>query len=86
MKTKLSSKGQVVLPASARHRLGLLPGAEMEVAVEEGRLVLTPRIPPRPRFRQGISEMTGLPVLEAVGNDTPVLTSDQVSELLADFP
>ena len=50
MKTKLVSKGQVVLPASARKRLGLLPGGEVVVTGEEN------------------------------------LTSDQVSELLADFP
>jgi len=86
MKTRLSSKGQVVLPASARRRLGLMPGAELEVEVEGRRLVLIPQTPPRPRFRQGVSKITGLPVLEVVGNDAPVLTSDQVSELLADFP
>ena len=86
MKTRLSSKGQVVLPAAARRRLGLLPGVEMEVAVESDRLVLIPQAAPRPRFRQGISKMTGLPVLEAAGDAPPVLTSEQVAELLTDFP
>jgi len=86
MKTKLSSKGQIVLPASARRRLGLRPGVEMEVEVEGDRLVLIPRTPSRPRVRQGISKISGLPVLEVVGNDAPLLSSDQVSELLADFP
>lgn len=76
----------MVLPAMARRRLGLLPGAEMEVAVEENRLVLIPQSPVRPRFRQGISKITGLPVLEVVGSEAPALTSDQVSELMADFP
>lgn len=86
MKTKLSSKGQVVLPASARRRLGLVPGTEMDVVVEADRLVLVPKGPRQPRFRQGVSKATGLPLLEVVGNDAPPLTSEQVAELLADFP
>lgn len=86
MKTKLSSKGQVVLPASARARLGLVPGTEIEVVVETDRLVLVPIGPRRPRFRQGVSKATGLPVLEVVEGDAPVLTSQQVAELLSDFP
>ncbi len=86
MKTKLSSKGQVVLPAAARRRLGLVAGSEMDVVVETDRLVLVPKGPRRPRFRQGLSKATGLPVLEVVDDDAPFLTSEQVAELLADFP
>jgi AbrB family looped-hinge helix DNA binding protein len=41
MKTKVSSKGQIVLPAEIRHQDGILPGQEFEVerlAADEYRL------------------------------------------------
>lgn len=85
MRTTLSSKGQVVLPASVRRKLGLLPGASLEIALESERIVLEP-IRPRPaRPVFGIERRTGLPVLKA-GPRTPPLSSGQVKELLADFP
>lgn len=85
MKTKMSSKGQIVLSASVRRRLALVPGTEMEVVVEGDRLVLTPRRSGGPRFRQGTSAASGLPVLD-VPDDAARLSSDQVAELLSDFP
>jgi len=85
MKTTLSSKGQIVLPSTVRRKLGLVPGATLDVAVEAGRIVLAPdRERPRPP-KLGISRSTGLPVLEAPARG-PRLTTSQVKELLADFP
>jgi AbrB family looped-hinge helix DNA binding protein len=85
MKTTLSSKGQVVLPATVRRKLGLLPGASLEIALEAERIVLEP-IRPRPsRPVFGIERRTGLPVLKASPRAMP-LSSGQVKELLADFP
>jgi AbrB family looped-hinge helix DNA binding protein len=42
MKTKLSSKGQIVLPAALREQDGIEPGQQFEVErVEEGQYLLT---------------------------------------------
>jgi AbrB family looped-hinge helix DNA binding protein len=85
MTTKISSKGQVVLPAEARRILGLEVGETLEVTVEHDRVVLTPTAKRRKPVRLGISPATGLPVLIA-DKSAPKLTSAQVKELLSDFP
>ena len=41
--TRLSSKGQVVLPKPVRDALGLEPGDELWVEVEEGAIRIVPR-------------------------------------------
>lgn len=85
MKPTLSSKGYVVLPATVRRKLGLLPGASLEIALEAERIVLEPIRPRPPKPVIGIERRTGLPVLKATPRAVP-LSSDQVKELLADFP
>lgn len=85
MKTVVSSKGQIVLPAPVRRRLSLAPGTEMRVEVESGHIVLKPIGHAAPKCRQSTSTVSGLPVLEIQGTAAP-LTSAQVKELLADFP
>jgi len=45
----------------------------------------SPRKKPRYKVRIIEDRITGLPVLDA-GPDAPVLTSERVKELLADFP
>lgn len=40
--TKLSSKGQVVLPKEVRDKLGLQPGATLRVVVSEGKIEIEP--------------------------------------------
>lgn len=85
MQTKVSAKGQIVLPGPLRRRLGLRAGDSLEISVEKDRIVLTP--PKKPTFEARIIEdpVTGFSVLYA-GPDAPVLTSEMVRELLADFP
>ena len=85
MRIKVSTKGQVVLPSRIRLRLGLQPGDSLDAELEGGRIILTPR-----RTRRGIARIvkdpvTGLPVLTA-GADAAKPTSEQVREILADFP
>jgi AbrB family looped-hinge helix DNA binding protein len=47
MRTKVSSKGQIVLPAEIRHRDRIEPGQEFEVErVDRGEYRLTRRSPP----------------------------------------
>jgi AbrB family looped-hinge helix DNA binding protein len=85
METRVSTKGQVVIPGPLRHRLGIRAGDQLEANIEAGRIVLTPR-KKRPRQARIIADpITGLPVLSA-GTDAPVLSSKDVEEILASFP
>jgi len=85
MQTKLSTKGQVVVPGRIRRQLGLEPGDSLEAELEGERIVLTPRAPRRQKLRIVRDPVTGLPALSA-GPDAPKLTSAQVSEILSEFP
>jgi AbrB family looped-hinge helix DNA binding protein len=85
MQTRVSTKGQIVLPGPVRRRLGIRAGDPLDVDVEGQRIVLTMH---RQRSRQAkiISDpVTGLPVLSA-GADAPLLRSREVDEILANFP
>ena len=81
MQTKVSTKGQIVIPGPLRRRLGIRAGDPLDIAVEKGRIVLT--APKRTRSRARIIKdpITGFPVIDA-GPDAPVLTSEMVRELL----
>ncbi len=85
MQTRVSTKGQIVLPRRIRERLGLRPGDPLEAAVEGGRIVLTPHRKHSYKFKVIADPLTGLPVISADG-DVPVLTSEEVSAILAEFP
>lgn len=85
MTTTLSSKGQVVLPAAARRRLGLKPGTRFACRVQGNQIVLIPA-----GVGHGLScfvksKLTGLVVTQGP-RGAPVVTSEQVRALLADFP
>jgi AbrB family looped-hinge helix DNA binding protein len=85
MQTKVSTKGQVVLPIPIRRKLGLRAGDPLDAKVEGGRIVLTPHRTRSEKVRILIDPVTGLPVL-SVGPDAPLLSSKQVEAILADFP
>jgi len=85
MNTRLSTKGQIVLASRIRRRLGLEAGDLLDVRVQEGRVVLTPRRMRLPKVTLHLDRVTGLPVLSA-GAGAPVLTSKQVGEILVEFP
>jgi AbrB family looped-hinge helix DNA binding protein len=83
--TRISTKGQVVLPQAIRRKMNLRAGDRLEARIEGERIVL---IPTKKRSRKGRiikDPLTGLPVLTA-GPGAPKLTSRQVAEILADFP
>jgi AbrB family looped-hinge helix DNA binding protein len=85
MEIRVSSNGDVVLPGSLRRRLDILAGDPLDVQIEAGRIILTPR-KKRPRHVRIIADpVTGLPVLSA-GPDAPLLRSKEVEEILANFP
>jgi AbrB family looped-hinge helix DNA binding protein len=83
MTTKLSSKGQVVLPKQARDRLGLLPGSELTCEVVDDALVLRPVHAQHENPKFITDPISGLTVTAATGKR---VTSKQVRALLADFP
>jgi AbrB family looped-hinge helix DNA binding protein len=85
MQTKVSTKGQVVLPGPLRRRLGIRAGDPLEVKVESGRIVLTPHKRRTPKVKIVTDPVTGFPVLDA-GPDAPVLTCKEVEDILANFP
>jgi AbrB family looped-hinge helix DNA binding protein len=85
MQTKVSTKGQVVLPGPIRRRLDIRAGDPLEANIEDGRIVLTPRRK-RPHPVKFVTDpVTGLPALSA-GASAPALSSKEVEEILANFP
>jgi AbrB family looped-hinge helix DNA binding protein len=83
--TRVSTKGQVVLPLPIRRRLGIQAGDALDATVEDGRIMLTPQ--PKKKFKARLTtdKRTGLPVL-SFGPGAPILTNEMVREMLADFP
>ena len=85
MQTKVSTKGQVVLPGPLRRKLGIRAGDPLDANIEAGRIVLTPRRGRPHKVKIVTDPITGLPVLSA-GPDAPILSSKEVQEILATFP
>ncbi len=85
MQTRVSTKGQVVLPSPIRKRLDLRPGDPLDANVENGRIVLTPRRKRMHRAKLMVDPVTGLPVLSA-GPDAPILTRKDIEDILTNFP
>jgi AbrB family looped-hinge helix DNA binding protein len=85
MQTKVSTKGQVVLPGPIRRRLGIRAGDPLDAEVEAGRIILTPLRKRLPQARIVSDPVTGLPVLTA-GSDAPEMSSREVEDILATFP
>ena len=46
IKTKVSSKGQVVIPKEIRDKLGIKPGAILNVSIEGKKIILEPALEP----------------------------------------
>ncbi len=85
MQTRVSTKGQVVLPGPLRRRLDIRAGDPLEANIEDGRIVLTPRRKRPHRVKLVTDPITGLPALSA-GPNAPRLTSKEVEEISANFP
>jgi AbrB family looped-hinge helix DNA binding protein len=85
VQTKISTKGQVVLPSRLRTKLGLRPGDALDVELEGNAIILRPRRARRRKAKIIKDPITGLPVL-TFGPGAPILTDKQVKEMLADFP
>jgi AbrB family looped-hinge helix DNA binding protein len=85
MQTRVSTKGQVVLPVAVRQRLGIRPGDALDISIEQDRIVLKATDTKKYQARIIDDPVTGFPVID-VGPEAPVLTSEMVRELLVDFP
>jgi AbrB family looped-hinge helix DNA binding protein len=85
MQTKVSTKGQVVLPGPLRRRLDIRAGDPLDAEIEDGRIVLVPRRKRSHRVKFVTDPVTGLPALSA-GPSAPTLSSKDVEEVLANFP
>lgn len=85
MQTKVSTKGQIVLPGPLRRRLDLRTGDSLDAAIEDGRIVLTPQRKRAHSAKIVVDPTTGLPALSA-GRNAPLLSSREVDEILSNFP
>jgi AbrB family looped-hinge helix DNA binding protein len=83
MRTRLSSKGQVVLPSALRRKLGLQAGAALEAKVDGDRIILIPerKLKRKPQIER--SKVTGLTIISTRG---PTITSEMVYAALEEFP
>lgn len=84
MTTKLSSKGQVVLPKQVRSRLRLRPGATFDCKVRGDSIVLTPEGAVAPPPRSIRDSKSGLRITQSRADVR--VTSEDVRAALRDFP
>ena len=75
MLTTIDAGGRVVIPKSVRDRLGLRPGAQVEVVEVDGRVEITPAVTPIE-----VVEVDGR--LVARGEGLPPLTDETVRETI----
>ncbi|MGA2340363.1 MAG: AbrB/MazE/SpoVT family DNA-binding domain-containing protein [Terracidiphilus sp.] len=85
MQTRVSTKGQIVIPGPLRRRLDIRAGDTLDIAVEKDRIVLTQASKPKYEARLVKDPITGFLAID-LGSDAPTLTSEMVRELLTDFP
>jgi AbrB family looped-hinge helix DNA binding protein len=85
MLTRVSTKGQIVLPGPIRRKLGIRAGDPLEAGIEDGRIVLTQVREPKYEARIVKDPVTGFVAID-LGPDAPILTSEMVKEMLAEFP
>ena len=85
MQTRVSTKGQIVLPGPLRRRLGISAGDPLDIAVEGSRIVLTMKAPSKRSAKIIKHPRTGLPVISFGCGESRVLTSQQVEDILSTF-
>ena len=84
MTTKLSSKGQVVLPKQVRSRLRLRPGATFDCKIRGDSIVLTPEGAVAEPPRSIRDAKSGLCITQSPAEVH--VTSEDVRVVLHDFP
>lgn len=82
-KRQVDTKGRVTIPKSIRDRLNLDPGEEVDIDIEDGTVVIRPRIS-RSEF---IETMEGCITEETRAESAPKLTpTDLKSDWTSDLP
>ncbi|MBE7540494.1 MAG: AbrB/MazE/SpoVT family DNA-binding domain-containing protein [Opitutaceae bacterium] len=84
MTSKLSSKGQIVLPKKVRSRLHLRPGATLLCTVKGGSIVLTPESAALERPKFVTEPKTGLRITKSP--EQIRVSSEDVRAAMLDFP
>ena len=84
MISRLSSKGQIVLPKKVRSRLHLRPGATLICEVQGGSIVLTPEATAIERPKLVTDPKTGLRITKSP--DRIEVSSEDVRAAMLDFP
>jgi bifunctional DNA-binding transcriptional regulator/antitoxin component of YhaV-PrlF toxin-antitoxin module len=85
MQMRVESNGDIVIPERLGRELGFHPGDALAFVGATGRIVLTPQKTTQYVGKIVEDPITGLPVID-FGPDAPILTNEQVEEMLADFP
>jgi AbrB family looped-hinge helix DNA binding protein len=85
MQTRVSTKGQIVLPVPIRRQLDIRAGDPLDASIQGGCIVLTPHKKKLYKPRMITDPVTGLPVLSS-GANAPTLSSKDVVAILANFP
>lgn len=80
MTTKLSSKGQIVIPLEIRNRLALPTGTLIDCEEHDGRIILTPVVPIT--TARVVSEVDYI-ALDAP-DGAPAMTAERVKDILFD--
>ncbi len=71
---RITSRGQVTIPAAIRHEMGLLPETEVEVVISRGKVVLRKRSGRGSRCRTLVDAMRG--------KANKKMTTDQIMALI----
>lgn len=54
---RITSKGQVTIPQAIREQSGLLPHTEVEIVIEDGKVVIRPEAKPAGDFAAALAEV-----------------------------
>jgi AbrB family looped-hinge helix DNA binding protein len=71
---KITSKGQVTIPADVRREAGLLPGSEVEFIMEDGKVVIRKAAGSAERGRSLVRAMRGKGEVEMTTDEIMALT------------
>jgi AbrB family looped-hinge helix DNA binding protein len=84
METRVSSKGQIVLPAAARKKLRLAQGERLAVELREGGIFLRP-VGEAHVYKPARHPVSGLPVMVAARRGGKKVTAAEIARLNADL-
>jgi len=71
---KITSKGQVTIPADIRQKAGLLPDTEVEFRLERGKVIIKKAAGPRRRGRRLLDAMRGKGTIRMTTDEIMALT------------